>query len=173
MKLKKENGDLQIYYGDQHINFFNEEQKAEIEKVSHYSDGMGELSFDGINLQHTREISSAPTQATLVDFGAYDIREGFDRPLLSLVSDKLLRWGGSILPDYADFVRPAPELQIPSYLFRETGSIWGYKRDEKAIKIDSLCYGLAEDFRANRMTREMLLATVKAYLDALTAHWAD
>ncbi|MFN0213869.1 MAG: hypothetical protein ACKVT2_06395 [Saprospiraceae bacterium] len=173
VKLKKENGDFQIYYGDQHIDFFTEEQKAEIKKVSHYSDDMGELSFDGINLQHTREISSAPAQATLVDFGAYDIREAFDQPLLSLVSDKLLRWGGSILPDYPDFVRPDPELQIPSYLFRGKGSIWGYKRDEKAILIDSLCYGLSEDFRANRMTREMLLATIKAYLDALTAHWTD
>jgi hypothetical protein len=173
VKVWKENGQLEIQYGDQRIDFFNEEQKAEIEKVSHYKDGMGTLSFDGINIQHTREIGLHPTQATLVDFQSYTIKEKFVDPLLSLVSDKLLRWGGTIWPEYADFVRPDPELQIPYHLLGGTGSIWGYNMGEGKIKIDSLCYGLAEDFRANRMSREMLLGTLQTYLDALTAHWAD
>ena len=173
IKVWKENGQLQIHYGDQPLDFFNKEQKAEIERVSHFKDGMGILSFDGINIQHTREFSLDPTQATLVDFQTYTIKERFDDPLLSLVSDKLLRWGGSIWPDYEDFVRPNPELQIPFHLLSDTGSICGYNMGEKVKKINSLCYGLADDFRANRMSREMLLGTLQTYLDALTAHWTD
>jgi hypothetical protein len=53
----------------------------------------------------------------------------------------------------------------------DSGSIWGYNMGEGKKKINSLCYGLADDFRANSMSREMLLSTLQAYLDALTAHW--
>ncbi|MBC7777803.1 MAG: hypothetical protein H7246_20380 [Phycisphaerae bacterium] len=173
VKVKKENGQFEIYYGDQHVDFFNEAQKTEIENVSHYKDGVGELSFEGINIQHTREIGLKPTRATLVDFQAYYVKEAFENPVLSLVSDKLLRWGGSILPDYADFVRPDPALQIPFHLMSDKGTLWGYEMAEAESKMDSLCYGMAEDFRANRMTREMILATIQAYLDALTAHWNE
>lgn len=173
VKVWKENGKFEIQYGDQYIDFFTDEQKAEIERVSHYKDGMGTLSFDGINIQHTREIGLHPAQATLVDFQSYTIKEKFTDPLLSLVSDKLLRWGGSIWPDYEEYVRPGPALQVPYHLLGSTGSIWGYNMGEGKIKIDSLCYGLAEDFRANRMRREMLLGTLQTYLDALTAHWTE
>lgn len=172
VKVWKENGELQIRYGDQQIDFFNEAQKAEIEKVSHYKDGIGALCFDGINIQHTREISLDPAQATLVDFQSYTIREKFDYPILSLVSDKLLRWGGSIWPEYKDFVSPDPEIQIPFHLLGDTGNILGYNMGEGKIKIDSLCYGLAEDFRANRITRKILLDTLQTYLDTLTSKWA-
>lgn len=173
VKIRKENGQFQIHYGDQHVDFFDEAQIAEIEKVSHFEEGMDELNFDGINIQHTRDIDLNPTRATLVDFQSYSVKDAFDRPLLSLVSDKLLRWGGTIWPDYAAFVQPDPGLKIPFQWLGATGSIWGYNMGGENVKIDSLCYGLAEDFRANRMTREMLLSTLQAYLDVLTAHWME
>jgi hypothetical protein len=168
IKIKKENGKIQINYGDQKIDFFSVEQIAEIEKVSHYSEQMGELIFDGINIQHTREIGLKPAKATLVDFQSYTIKETFENPILSLVSDKLMRWGGSIWPSYPDFVLPDPNLKIPFHLINSTGNIWGYNLGEGRIKIDSLCYGLAADYRANNMTREMILSTLQTYLDALT-----
>lgn len=168
IKINKENGQLQINYGDQKIDFFSDEQKAEIEKVSHYSNNLTPLVFDGINIQHTREISIEPAQATLVDFQSYTIKETFDNPILSLVSDKLMRWGGSIWPDYPDFVKPDPNIRIPFQLLSGTGNIWGYNMGEGKIKIDSLCYGLAADFRANNISREMILSTLQTYLEALT-----
>jgi hypothetical protein len=173
IKVWKENGQLQIHYGDQPIDFFNKEQKAEIERVSHFKDGMGILSFDGINIQHTREFGLDPTQATLVDFQTYTVKKRFDDPLLSLVSDKLLRWGGSIWTDYEEFVRPNPELQIPFHLISGVGSIRGNNTGEGKKKINSLCYDLAVDFRSNKMSRAMLLSTLQTYLDALTDHWTD
>ncbi|MBC7777802.1 MAG: hypothetical protein H7246_20375 [Phycisphaerae bacterium] len=173
VKIWKEDGQLRIRYGDQDIYAFNEVEKAEIEKVSNYKDGMGELSFEGINIQHTREIGLNPAQATLVDFQSYTSKESFDNPVLSLISDKLLRWGGAVMTEHPGFVRPSPELKIPFHLLYGTGNIWGYNLGEGHFKLDSLCYGLAQDFRANKMTREMLLATLQAYLNALTAHLTD
>ncbi|MFN0213870.1 MAG: hypothetical protein ACKVT2_06400 [Saprospiraceae bacterium] len=173
IKINKVERQLQIYYGSQHIDFFNEDQKSEIEKVSHYKDGMGEILFEGINIQHTREIGLNPTQATLVDFQSYSTQENFSNPVLSLVSDMLLRWGGTIWPGQDGFVLPDPELRIPYHLMNAKGSIWGYNLGDKFIKIDSLSYGLAEDFRANRITRPMIISTLQVYLDALTAHWSD
>jgi hypothetical protein len=173
VKVWKENDELHICYGDQQIDFFSKEEKAEIERVSHYKDGMRTLSFDGINIQHTREIGSDPIQATLVDFQSYTVKERFDDPLLSLVYDKLLRWGGTIWPGEEDFVRPDPALQVPFHLVSDTGSIGGYNMGEGKMKIDSLCYGLAEDFRAKKINRAELLNTLQTYLDALTAHWKE
>jgi hypothetical protein len=134
---------------------------------------MDEINFDGINIQHTREISLNPIKATLVDFQSYTVKRKFKNPVLSLVSDKLLRWGGSIWPDYKAFVRPDPKLKIPFHLLNDPGSIWGYNLGEGKNKLDSLCYGLAEDFRANRITSEMLIGTLQLYLNAVTAHWTD
>src|SRR6185503_12270102 len=106
----------------------------------------------------------------LIDLQSYNIKERFDDPLLSLVSDKPLRWGGAIWPHDEDFMQPDPSLQIPFHLVSGTGSIYGYDLGEGNIKIDSLCYGLAHDFRANRISRESLLHTLQSYLDMLTAH---
>lgn len=171
IRVWREAGDLRIRYGEQDIDFFSAKQKAEIERVSHHQLGMGELRFEGINLQHTREIGLNPPAATLVDFQTYTVKNQFDCPVLSLVTDKLLRWGGSIWPESDKFVQPDPALQIPYDLVQATGDIWAYNRGPESKKINSLCFGLAEDFQAKRIDREMLLDTLQRYLDALTAHW--
>ncbi len=173
VKISKEEGEFKIQYGEQLVDFFGERQRIEIERVSHFKEGMGVISFDGINIQHTREIGLDPTRATLVDFQSYTVKERFDDPLLSLVSDKLLRWGGSVWPDDEDFVRPDPSLQVPFHLVTDTGTIWGYNMGEKRMKINSLCYGLAHDIRAKKISREQLLNTLQAYLDSLTEHWPE
>jgi len=173
IRVWQEDGDLKIRYGEQDIEFLNAKQKAEIIRVSHFKEGMGELKFDGVNLQHTREIGLIPAMATLVDFQTYTVHEHFEYPILSLVSNKLLRWGGSIWPESERFVQPDPALQIPYHLIQASGDIWGYDRGETSKKINSLCFGLAEDFRSNRVDRKTVLETLQRYLNALTAHLAD
>ncbi len=173
VKAGKENDELRIQCGDQLVDFFNEKERMEIERASHCKGRIDAIIFDGINIQHTPEIGLDPTNATLVDFQSYTIKERFDDPLLSLVSDKPLRWGGVVWPHDEDFVRPDPSLQIPFRLVSDTGSIYGYDLGEGKMKIDSLCYGLAHDFRANRISRESLLHTLQTYLDLLTEHWTD
>lgn len=174
MTLRKENGELHIYYDDlSYDDLYNDEQKKELKKLSNFQEDMQELGFDGINIQHTREFGLNPIQATLLDFESFECHKIFEQPVIKRVSDKLFRWGGVIWPGNKDFVQPESKLQIPFYFLGETGSILGYDFGEDYRKIDSLCYGLAEDLRANRMSREMLLATLQTYLDELTGHWTD
>jgi hypothetical protein len=173
VKIWKENGQLQIKYGRKHVDFFNDDQKAEIERVSHYNESMGVLQFDGINIQHTREIGLNPTLATLVDFQAYRIFGGFENPLLSLVSDKLLLWGGSIWPDHKNFVRPEPSLQIPVDIFRIAGKRLGYDCGEGDCyeTLNVFCFKLAKDFREKKINCEMLRNALQSYLNIITEHW--
>lgn len=170
IKVWRENGELKINYGEQAIDFFSKEQMAEIERVSHHKEGMGPIYYDGVNVEHTREISLDPPSATLIDFESYSAKEVFENPILSLVSDKLLRWGGTVWPHQAGFVRPDPNLKIPFDLLSATGKIWGYSMDKKWTKLYSLCYCMADDFSKNRLTRQMVLKTLLIYLEALTAH---
>ncbi len=170
VKIWKEQGKLMIQYGSQYIDFFSEEELKQIEVVSHFIEGMKPLYFEGINIQQTREIGLNPIFATLVDFQSYHVREQFDNPILMLVSDCLLRWGGSIWPNHEDFVLPDTKLKIPYNLINGTGSIMGYNLGEGKTKIESFCYGLAEDFRANRITSKTIHTLIKKYLGVLTAH---
>lgn len=170
IKIWKENGRLKILYGLQPIDFFNEEQLKEIEKVSHFIDDMAPLYFEGINIQQTREISLNPLFATLVDFQSYHVMENFDNPILMLVSDCLLRWGGSIWPNHEDFVLPDTKLKIPFDPICGTGAIFGHNLGEDRTKIDSFCYGLVKDFRARRISKKTVLIRLQKYLGELTAH---
>lgn len=170
IKILKENGKLNIQYGSQHIDFFSERQLKEIEKVSHFIDGMEPLYFEGINIQQTREISLNPLAATLVDFQSYQVKKKFTNPILMLVSDCLLRWGGTIWPNHKDFVRPHSKLKIPYSLINGQGKIFGYDLGEGRSKIDSLCYGLAEDFRAKKISSEAILDLLERYVGMLTNH---
>jgi len=173
IKVWKENGQFHIKYGRKLVNYLNESQKAEIEKVSHYEEHMGELSFDGINIQHTREIDLNPSQATLVDFQAYRIIEKFENPILSLVCDKLMLWGGSVWPHYKSFVQPDSNLQIPLELVGKTVQTLGYEigLGDAYAKMNSLCFGLATDFRNQKITSEILKQKLQFYLDTLIRHW--
>lgn len=170
IKIWREDGQLKINYGEQAIDFFTKEQLAEIERVSHHKEGMGPIYYEGINVEHTREISLNPPSATLIDFESYYAKESFENPVLSLVSDKLLRWGGTIWPHYENFVHPDPKLQIPYHLLSAPGKIWGYSFEKDWPKLYSLCYSMADDFSKNRLNRQMVLQTLLVYLEALTAH---
>lgn len=171
VQVWKEEGNLRIKYGSQDIDFYNEEQLATIEEVSHYKDGMDKLIFKGINVQHTKDVVLNPPSTHLVDFGTYRVFANFPDPILSLVSDKLLRWGGTIWPDYDDFVQPDPKLCIPYNVWGASGDMWGYPGRENRSKQDTLCEGLAKSFRKNELSREMLLATLNIYLNTATKNW--
>ena len=170
VKVWREEGQLKIKYGEQDIDFFSAAQMKEIERVSHIGDGDGPLYFEGINIEHTRDFSLDPLEATLIDFESFMTKAVFEHPMLSLVDDKLLRWGGTIWPHYDNFVVPDPNLQVPFHLINEKGSLWGYDIHKDWGKIYSLCYGLANDFSENKISRNMLLRTLTIYVDELTQH---
>ncbi|MEL6864815.1 MAG: hypothetical protein AAFP19_10360 [Bacteroidota bacterium] len=175
IKLWKEEGHLKISYGRQKVDFFTEEQIEEILRVSKYRDSDGVLSFDGVNVQHTREIKREPDHTHLVDFGTYRIWQRFRNPILSLVADKLLRWGGSIWPRDRQFTQPDPRVCVPFEYWGAPGSIWGYSRenDSHSSKQDILCDALAKEFRENKISRSMLMGTLQTYLETATSKWID
>jgi hypothetical protein len=71
------------------------------------------VEFDAVNVQTTREIGCRPLSATLVDFGHYNIATSLHRPILSLVADRPLNWGGVVwsseIAEICSFRRPLPK----------------------------------------------------------------
>jgi hypothetical protein len=65
---------------------------------------------DGLNVQLTWPPVTPAIRAQLVDFGHYEVRRSFDRPLVSLVCDAPHRWGATLFPTDRQFVRPHPFL---------------------------------------------------------------
>jgi hypothetical protein len=108
----EERGDgcLEITYAGKPVPPHTPEQIAEIRRITRY--GGGRLTFEGVNVQLAREVALRPSRARLVDFGHYSVHEHFTAPLLSLVRNRLLRWGGALRPEDPLYVQPAPRLRL-------------------------------------------------------------
>ena len=65
-----------------------------------------------LNIQLVYE-PAATIRAQLVDFGHYEVRRGFDQPLVSGVCNAPHLWGAAIAPDSPHFVQPHPVLLKP------------------------------------------------------------
>ncbi len=61
--------------------------------------------FDCINVQLDRNLHVKPLRARLVDLGHREYRTTIDLHLLSLVSDRPLGWGGTLLKTSMDWLR--------------------------------------------------------------------
>jgi len=57
------------------------------------------MSFQACNVQIAHGCVHSPLSARMVDFFQYKPIKDYDRPLLSLVKDRALNWGGVIWPD--------------------------------------------------------------------------
>jgi hypothetical protein len=72
------------------------------------------IECDGINVQMTHGVEpSGGVRAQLVDFGHFEMRARFVDPLVSLVSNQVLRWGAAVWPDHPAFVTPSLALCVP------------------------------------------------------------
>lgn len=67
------------------------------------------LQADGLNVQAARREGPG---LDLVDFGQYRAQRRFERPVLSLVRDREIQWGGLLRPEHPAFVQPRPELAL-------------------------------------------------------------
>jgi hypothetical protein len=65
-----------------------------------------------LNIQLVYE-PAAPIRAQLVDFGQYEVRRGFEQPLVSGVCNAPHLWGAALAPDDPHFVQPHPALFKP------------------------------------------------------------
>lgn len=123
--------------------------------------------FDGVNVQTTREVGGDP-RAVLVDFEHYTIAGRPPEPVLSLVDDRPLRWGGAVelgdefdpdlLPPLADW--GVVDEDVPG---QPPGGPWS--------QTDLFGYELAEAWSAGRITGAEIRRELDRRLDAGTRHW--
>ena len=109
--LDDSSGKLVMHYAEKPMPPHSDEQMASIRKLTRYQGGR--VMIEGVNVQLTREASVRPSRATVIDFGHYSVRERFDLPVVSLVRDRLIRWGGALWPGDANFPQPSSKLRLP------------------------------------------------------------
>lgn len=107
-------GRLHLFYGGKPVDIYDDAALAPLEPTLRaFGGGARAWRFDCVNIQNTRELSSEPSTAQLVDFGHYRVRDRFEDPVLSLVADRVLRWGGALGTAHPDFVVPEPSVAVP------------------------------------------------------------
>ena len=109
--LDDSSGKLLLEYAEKPMPPHSDEQMVSIRKLTKYEGGR--LTIEGVNVQLTRESAIRPSRATVIDFGHYSVRERFEIPVVSLVRDRLIRWGGALRPGDAAFPQPSPKLRLP------------------------------------------------------------
>jgi len=169
VRLWRDKDDIKITYGGKEVRSLNPEQLKNIEEVSRLKDER--LIFEGVNIQHTREFSRDPWRAVVIDFGSFRVKDKFKNPILSLVTDKLMRWGGSIWPDFESFPQPIPELAVPYDLWGSETEFWGFKANLYNSKLSIVCDGVASYLREGRLQREDAVNILHAFLHTATSRW--
>ena len=135
--------------------------------------------LEGINVQLTRYAQLRPLRAELVDFGHYEIRSRFEKPLLSLAFDRFLQWGGVMWPDDPHWIQPDPKLAlcldvvgtqaIDSSLAKTLGLPEGTKIPAEAILGIELSRRLIEE----NLDSESFEQMVTSFVSDATASWND
>lgn len=177
LELAMDDGRLKVSYGGEPATDLSERQLEVIRRLSRI--GTSPLVFEGINIQMVRDYSYTPQHAQLFDFGQYRIRPSFDNPVMSLVRNRVLRWGSAMWPGDPHFVQPHPDLAI-SY------ERWGRIDDWKEIEpienipfgeIDStpimaMAYNLTRRYRAGKLSGQEVRSELEALVSAMTEQWA-
>ena len=70
------------------------------------------VTFEGVNVQTTRDVSLDPLSARIVDFGHYKAVEHFVDPIFSIVGDRFLNFGGVFWPQDPAWVQPDPDHRV-------------------------------------------------------------
>ena len=100
----------------------------------------------------------------VLDFGHYGVRAGFDRPLVSMVSDRPLGWGGMLLPSDDCFAQPDPAL-VPRLDW------WQEACQPRATLFGALGERLAAAFRRDELTAADIGTHAEAVLAEISAGW--
>lgn len=117
---------------------------------------------DRINVQF-----DAPGGAELpqiVDFGHYSARASFDRPLVSMVCDRPMAWGGMLLPSDQEYAQPDPTL-IPR------GRAWQLACEPGARLFDAETARIASAFRRSEIDHSTVRARTATVIDEWVSGW--
>lgn len=101
--LERRNGRMII--GDPPDHSFDDCRLEEIGRMTKLPEGRFRL--DALNVQFAGEPREEPSpHALLVDYQEYNVRRRFRRPLVNVVGDRLIGWGGALWPSDPDYVQP-------------------------------------------------------------------
>ncbi len=109
--LDDASGKLEITYAEKPLPKHTDEQIATFRELTRYEGGRQVI--EGVNVQLTRESGVKPSHARVIDFGHYSVRERFEYPLVSLVRNRLMRWGGAIFPGDRFFMKAREAIRLP------------------------------------------------------------
>lgn len=174
MTLEEENGKPLFTYAGQKVDLYSDH---EIERMAQSLLGQSYREFEGINIQNSREFGVAPSTTQLVDFGHYDVRDSFEIPVVSLVRDRVLRWGGAIPPESPHFVRPDPALALPTrhwgvhHLTPEEVAAGEDPFEHGRLGPGMRAYDWARRFRERRLSAAGVLKKLRGQLATATSRW--
>jgi len=175
-ELDDSSGKLRMRYAGKPMPPHSDQQMEQIRKLTRYEGG--KLTIEGVNVQLVRETGIRPSRATAIDFGHYSVREQFELPVVSLVRDRLIRWGGAVRPGDAHFPRPSAKLRLPL-------ESWGTpEKPDPSYAVPGhpeliwpmpfvLGFELAHGFRTGELSGHDVRARLDALLDEAEARWDE
>ncbi|HEX3555386.1 MAG TPA: hypothetical protein VIA62_19350 [Thermoanaerobaculia bacterium] len=173
--LEERGGRLEITYAGKPVPPHTPEQIEQIRRFTRYPGGR--LCLEGVNVQLAREVALGPSRARVVDFGHYSVRERFTEPVLSLVRDRLLRWGGALWPGEPFYVQPDSRLRLAV-------EDWGTPREpgeQRSVPGHAelvwprpfvLGFELAHGFRSGTLSGEQVRARLDELVASVARSWA-
>ncbi len=130
-----------------------------------------------VNVQLTRHAFEGPLRARLVDFGQYQFEPRFELPLLSLVHDRFLQWGGAMWPTEPGWIQPDPQLAVRREVvaYRPIGASIGRlaaKDPEKEMPGDRYFgYEMVRRLEEDDLDPSSAEAAIQRFIAEATAPW--
>jgi hypothetical protein len=176
LSVEEHAGQLRFLYGGKPIDLYEPGELVPIEQAVRE---LGAWQLDCVNIQNTREVSLNPSSTHLVDFGHYRVYSRFERPVLSLVSDRLMRWGGALGPDHPHFVAPHPDVALPEEHWgqcpapAEVAQARGFAPGTLRPRATLVAYEWVQGLRSGALDRDAVRALMEAYVATATSRFTE
>ncbi len=159
-------------YGGVPVDVFGPDELAAI----HPHVGDQYSRFEGVNVQLIRDLGRDPLSAQVVDFGHFELRQRFELPVVSLVADRVMRWGGVLAPGDPHYVQPNPDLALAwaqwgGWTRSSANDVEPLPGTIRHTQVDRLAFELAAKFVAGELDSATLWAHLDAVLDQASARW--
>ena len=158
IEVKKQNGQIEVFYNNELVEDLTASELEWLAQEARLETSQYER-FEGVNIQLTADIGAGfRAEAHVVDFGHFNFRHSFTFPVLSLVRDRPLRWGGALWPDSPSFVQPSPQFCRS-------------RKHSSRVELNEQCFGLALDFRSGCINRDELEGALGYIVQDFSADW--
>jgi|ERR1700733_4282651 len=158
IQVRQRDGILDVSYNDERVEDLTSSELEWLVQESRIGTSRYQR-FEGVNIQLAADIGcGSPPEAHVVDFGHFNFRQSFAYPILSLVRDRPLRWGGVLWPDNRSYVQPHAQ-------FCRT------RKHSSRVMLNEQCFALAFDFRKGHLNRDDIGNALGALVNDFSAAW--